>query len=684
LNLDDQELELGSKGVGNVFLPLLQKCSNSTSNKRKIGDDSVDVDDDVIDLGISRGVKSSYKKAVGLGDLGVSRGFKSSNKKVADVVTVDDDDAFDVGGSRDIKSAGKALIGSDETRAKEDSRTLKILSYNVWFADIEPRIRMRAIGDIIQLHSPDVICLQEVTPDIYAIFQRTNWWKSYKCSLSSDKAMTRGYFCMQLSKLPVKSFGCKQFSYSAMARELCIAEVSTHGDTPLVVATSHLESPCPGPPKWDQMYSKERVKQANEAVDFLKKNPNAIFCGDMNWDDKLDGEFPLPDGWIDAWTELKPKEIGWTYDTKANPMLSANRKLQKRLDRFLISLRDFKAESIKMVGTERIPEVTYMKAKKGKPDLELPVLPKEMNRTSGFAFVILGCVFGKPFTAADNPADLVAVDVDDRGSHDKKSADKALVTCEDVEIHIRMRAIGDIIQLHSPDIICLQEVTPNIYAIFQRSDWWKSYKCSLSFDKASTRRYFCMQLSKLPVKSFGCKQFSYSVMERELCIAEVSTHENIPLVVATSHLESPCPGPPTWDQMYSKERVKQANEAVDFLNKNPNAIFCGDMNWEDELDGEFPLPDGWIDAWTELNPTDVGWTFDTKANQMISANQILQKRIDRFLISSRDFKVESVNMIGTERIPEVTYKKQKEDRTELELPVFPSDHFGLLLTISAR
>ncbi|PWA49291.1 endonuclease/exonuclease/phosphatase family protein [Artemisia annua] len=355
LNLDDEELELGSKGVGNVFLPLLQKCSNSsTNNKRKIGDDSVDI-----------------------ADLGASRAFKSSNKKADDFVTVDDD-TFDLGGSRHIKSAGKALVGSDETQAKEDSRTLKILSYNVWFAeDIELRIRMRAIGDIIQLHSPDVICLQEVTPDIYAIFQRTNWWKSYKCSLSLDKAMTRAYFCMQLSKLPVKSFGCKQFSYSAMGRELCIAEVSTQGDTPLVVATSHLESPCPGPPKWDQMYSKERVKQANEAVDFLKKNPNAIFCGDMNWDDKLDGEFPLPDGWIDAWTELKPKEIGWTYDTKANPMLSANRKLQKRLDRFLISLRDFKAESIDMVGTKRIPEVTYMKAKKGKPDLELPVLPSD-------------------------------------------------------------------------------------------------------------------------------------------------------------------------------------------------------------------------------------------------------------------------------------------------------------------
>ncbi|KAI3495189.1 hypothetical protein L1887_37405 [Cichorium endivia] len=329
LGLQDDELDAGSSAVGNVFLPLLQRCNNP---KRKTRDEPAETADDSVDLGVSRGLNSCKKK----------------------------------------------VVDSDETQPKEDLKTLKILSYNVWFAeDIELRIRMRAIGDIIQLHSPDVICLQEVTPDIYAIFQRANWWKSYKCSLSFDNAVTRPYFCMQLSKLPVKSFSCKQFSYSAMGRELCITELSLHENTPLVIATTHLESPCPGPPKWDQMYSKERVKQANESVDFLNSNPNVIFCGDMNWDDKLDGAFPLPDGWIDAWTELNPKEIGWTYDTKSNPMLSANRKLQKRLDRFLICLRDFEAESVKMVGTEPIPEVTYLKQKKGGKELELPVLPSD-------------------------------------------------------------------------------------------------------------------------------------------------------------------------------------------------------------------------------------------------------------------------------------------------------------------
>ncbi|ESR62991.1 hypothetical protein CICLE_v10014440mg [Citrus x clementina] len=256
---------------------------------------------------------------------------------------------------------------------------------------------------------------------------------------------------------------------------------------------------------------------------------------------------------------------------------------------------------------------------------------------------------------------------------------------EDLEMHPRMKTIGDLIQLHSPDIICFQEITPNIYDILCKSSWWKGYRCSVPNEMADSRGYFCMQLSKLPVKSFTCEPFKNSIMGRELCVAEVEVQEKKPLVVATSHLESPCPGPPTWDQMFSKERVEQAKEAINLLKKNPNVIFCGDMNWDDKLDSKFPLPDGWVDAWTELRPGENGWTYDTKSNKMLSGNRTLQKRLDRFICSLRDFKIVRIDMIGVEAIPGLLYVKEKKVRKEmqkLELPVLPSDHYGLLLTIS--
>ncbi|KAE8686670.1 glucan endo-1,3-beta-glucosidase 1-like [Hibiscus syriacus] len=140
-----------------------------------------------------------------------------------------------------------------------------------------------------------------------------------------------------------------------MGQELCMTEVEVLGGEILVVATSHLESPCPSPPKWDQM-------------------------GDMNWDDKLDSQFPFPDGWIDPWRELRPAEDGFTYDTKSNHMLSGNRSLRKRLDRFICKMKDFKVSGVEMIGMEPIPGLSYTKEKSYRQEkklLELPVLPND-------------------------------------------------------------------------------------------------------------------------------------------------------------------------------------------------------------------------------------------------------------------------------------------------------------------
>ncbi|CAL5199536.1 unnamed protein product [Lathyrus oleraceus] len=286
-----------------------------------------------------------------------------------------------------------------------------------------------------------------------------------------------------------------------------------------------------------------------------------------------------------------------------------------------------------------------------------------------------------------NPIDLTEKDDSGKGLSSLKILSYNVWFREDLELHKRMKAIGDLVQLHSPDIICFQEVTPDIYDIFKRSSWWNVYHCSVSSDKAHSRSYFCMLLSKLPVKSFSTKSFSNSIMGRELCIAEVEDVSGKSLVVATSHLESPSPAPPKWDQMFTKERVEQANEALSILKSYPNAVFGGDMNWDEKKDGQYPLQDGWVDAWSELRPNETGWTYDTKSNQMLTGNRTLQKRLDRFVCHLRDLEISSIDMIGMDEIPGVSHIKEKKVRSEIKqlvLPVLPSDHYGLLLTISSK
>ncbi|KAJ7564518.1 hypothetical protein O6H91_02G020600 [Diphasiastrum complanatum] len=279
---------------------------------------------------------------------------------------------------RSARQSG-ATVTAVSTDSCKSVQPIVIMTYNVWFQDLEVHKRMAAIGDIIQEHKPHVICFQEVTPNIYNVFQKSHWWSEYKCSVPPELAVKRAYFCLQLSKFPVAAFYRNPFCNTIMGRELCIADLEVGNELQLVVATTHLESPCPAPPTWNQMFSGERVFQANESLSLLKPFPNVVFGGDMNWDDKLDGPPPMPDGWMDVWLKLHPGQPGLTYDSKANPMLTGSR-LQKRLDRFFCHLSDFDIESIEMIGLKAIPSLTYTKEKRIKRQTQvmtLPVLPSD-------------------------------------------------------------------------------------------------------------------------------------------------------------------------------------------------------------------------------------------------------------------------------------------------------------------
>ncbi|KAF0889757.1 hypothetical protein E2562_030530 [Oryza meyeriana var. granulata] len=358
---DDDDLDLGALASAS-FLPLRR---SSQKRGRAASPGAVEVRPDEGD-----GAKAGEDKAA-------EKKLKKARTEIEGggmEVCTDEDDGVKGGEDKPAEKTASSQIILDK-------KAFKIMTYNVWFReDLELRRRMDALADLIKNHNPDLICFQEVTPTIYLLLQKSDWWQDYQCSLSNNMAMQRPYYCMQMSKLPVESFDCTPFSNSIMGRELCVAHVNTGGAVKLVLATSHLESPCPAPPSWDQMYSKERVAQANESLKILGSFRNVIFCGDMNWDDKGDGPFPLPDGWTDAWIELKPGENGWTYDTKANAMLSANRKLQKRMDRLVCKLADFKIDSIQMIGKDVIPGASYVKEKKVHKEvrkLELPVLPSD-------------------------------------------------------------------------------------------------------------------------------------------------------------------------------------------------------------------------------------------------------------------------------------------------------------------
>merc|ERR1719333_383170 len=111
------------------------------------------------------------------------------------------------------------------------------------------------------------------------------------------------------------------------------------------------------------------------------------------------------------------------------------------------------------------------------------------------------------------------------------------------------------------------------------------------------------------------------------------------------------------------------------------------MNWRrptknNQNDGDIRehLRENWVDCWSALHPNDDGFTYNAKENGMLMG--YLKNRLDRVLFKEGgDLILKSIEMIGTEAIPNVTYKKtvtRNRKETVKVLPVLPSDHFGLL------
>ena len=83
------------------------------------------------------------------------------------------------------------------------------------------------------------------------------------------------------------------FQNSKMGRDMKTVYLTPYG-IPIHVATSHLESPTGR----QQLFSEPRQAQCKDSLGILdRKGDDAIFIGDMNWNEKNDGNPPLPTGW---------------------------------------------------------------------------------------------------------------------------------------------------------------------------------------------------------------------------------------------------------------------------------------------------------------------------------------------------------------------------------------------------
>lgn len=225
---------------------------------------------------------------------------------------------------------------------------------------------------------------------------------------------------------------------------------------------------------------------------------------------------------------------------------------------------------------------------------------------------------------------------------------------------VRRRAVLDILESESPDIIALEEVTPSFLDGLLSEPWVRAHYAISRVWLDPTVRYDVVMLSKLPVKRFTAHTLT-SRMGRMLHTIELVTTEGT-VAVGGIHLESMREMTPT--------RLTQIDECVPLLCSAETAIWLGDFNAAPASAEDERIRVAFRDAWDEL-VSEPGYTRDTTQNAMLAkVKDDRHQRIDRIFVKSRAFAPKSIRMLGTEPIPGTAGQ------------VFPSDHFGLVADLT--
>ena len=314
--------------------------------------------------------------------------------------------------TRDTKEKNGANIRqrvdpSPSSRARVDSRALSfsLATYNRWFGPPHPSARMERIASLIcsMPVKPLFVGLQEVTPALSEeLFPRL---RSGGYQLISQDITGCGYGCSvavltcAVGGAEVIDSGFIPYSDTIMARGLVWVHARIGpgdrgggggGGGEVLFGTTHLESfvrnyPVPGRTYNGAAQREGQIQECQRfAESFMSKRRGvraAFITGDLNWDDerKRSGGNDRPllevlakegdgrdDVWIDAWRETQPREDGYTYDAKENPMLRGN--LRRRFDRCLACFRkgateSLRVESTELIGKDAIKGITWQKEK---------------------------------------------------------------------------------------------------------------------------------------------------------------------------------------------------------------------------------------------------------------------------------------------------------------------------------
>lgn len=156
---------------------------------------------------------------------------------------------------------------------------LTIISWNIFFNDFDHVWRVNNICDIIDSHSPDIICLQEVIPEFWEIIKKKfgdKYETAYKHPFLNN-TNCRCYGEVILSRLPIKKRDYTELrSYHGRVNTWIEVE---HKGKNVTINTAHLDSYT------EDKFRKMRQIQLQEIKKINSTFESWIWIGDSNMRD---------------------------------------------------------------------------------------------------------------------------------------------------------------------------------------------------------------------------------------------------------------------------------------------------------------------------------------------------------------------------------------------------------------
>lgn len=224
---------------------------------------------------------------------------------------------------------------------------------------------------------------------------------------------------------------------------------------------------------------------------------------------------------------------------------------------------------------------------------------------------------------------------------------------DDYHKELRTAHICKIIIENDPEFVALQEVTITSFNII------KKYLSNIySFSKYKINpNYDTIILSKHKIIDSQTIPFDNSKMGRSIHYI-IAKKDDLLIKIINIHLES---------DFRNNTKYKQLELVFEQMKDQENVIMMGDTNIDKEIEIPNYLKDVWID---DGKKEELMYTYDYQKNDNIVRK--FRSRLDR-IYTTNVCKIRDMKFVGDRPIIDKIYPSHDT--------IYPSDHFGLLLSI---